>query len=200
GTIQAAIVGGSVAKIGGGKFANGAATAAMVHVFNTLAHPEDMSQPKLDASICSQKGFECKAQPIQENLEKVASDKVVLGVQRSGNVSAAEMIADGLSLATPASATVRVEATVVEVSVDLYRVREVGTMIVTHDGKYYGSYDYHSELTGNFIEVANGAPYTRPAGFIEAPMTSFTNYPTRVNWSAHVGYQIPESNIQRRSW
>ena len=34
-TVAAAIVGGTVSKIGGGKFANGAAAAAMVHLFNT---------------------------------------------------------------------------------------------------------------------------------------------------------------------
>ena len=33
-TVAAAIVGGTVSKIGGGKFANGAITAAMVHLFN----------------------------------------------------------------------------------------------------------------------------------------------------------------------
>ena len=94
----------------------------------------------------------------------------------------------------------RTEATLIEVNVDLYRVREAGTVIVTHDGKYFGSFNYRNKLTNSYIEVANGAPYTRPAGITEAPMTSFTSYPTRVNWSAHVGYQIPESSIQRRSW
>ena len=34
-TVAAAVVGGTVSKIGGGKFANGAMTAAMVHLFNT---------------------------------------------------------------------------------------------------------------------------------------------------------------------
>ena len=33
-TVAAAIVGGTVSELSGGKFANGAATAAMVHVFN----------------------------------------------------------------------------------------------------------------------------------------------------------------------
>ncbi|MCH6259479.1 hypothetical protein MLD52_23185, partial [Puniceicoccaceae bacterium K14] len=36
GTIGSAIVGGTVAEIGGGKFANGATTAAVQHIFNQL--------------------------------------------------------------------------------------------------------------------------------------------------------------------
>ena len=33
-TVAAAVVGGTVSELSGGKFANGAATATMVHVFN----------------------------------------------------------------------------------------------------------------------------------------------------------------------
>jgi filamentous hemagglutinin len=40
-TMEAAVVGGTVSKLGGGKFANGATSATFAYVFNSLAHPNN---------------------------------------------------------------------------------------------------------------------------------------------------------------
>jgi len=40
-TIAAAVVGGTASKLGGGKFSNGATTAAFVHLFNEQLHPRE---------------------------------------------------------------------------------------------------------------------------------------------------------------
>lgn len=70
GTVQAAIIGGTVAKIGGGKFANGAATGAMVHMFNCVAHGcQGKSEDSRDLSITDEQRQLAKEGKVREFWE-----------------------------------------------------------------------------------------------------------------------------------
>jgi hypothetical protein len=192
--LAAAAVGGTASKLGGGKFANGAWTAAFVSRFNHDSGPKPLA-----SEICSQEGFKCSPQSIREQFEKVASAKVVLGIHQSEGSAVFGGIAEGVCILVPNCIGMRLSAEFIEVNVDLNRVHEIGKMVVTYKGRPFGSYSYFSEPTDRYVEMSDGMPYTRRATVTEALMTSYMRFPTRVDWS-YTGHNISEANLQRRSW
>ncbi len=56
-TAAAAIVGGTASVVGGGKFANGAVSAAFVHMYNFSAHPTPAEQRQMDAVLDNDQGL-----------------------------------------------------------------------------------------------------------------------------------------------
>jgi hypothetical protein len=59
GAISSAIVGGTASVIGGGKFANGAVTAAAGYLFNCLAHGCNMKSEGYDSTYYKREGIIC---------------------------------------------------------------------------------------------------------------------------------------------
>jgi hypothetical protein len=192
--LAAAAVGGTASKLGGGKFANGAWTAAFVSRFN---HDRRSTSPSLGANVCRQEGFTCTQRPAQEQLEYVASSKVVIGEANAESSALGVKVTEGACVLKRACVSMRREPMVLEANVDLYAVQMVQQVVVTYDTQYFGSYE-SSILTSRFVEVARGSPYLRPATVSEWLMP--TRYPTRVDWSILAGRNIPESQLQRRSW
>ena len=110
-TVAAAVVGGTISKIGGGKFANGAATAAMVHLFNAegvgkrpekekvvagiygAGGPNAGDNPELEALVTEKGGRMFRATEKGELIKFLSAgaaegkEVVLLGYSRGGNAA-----------------------------------------------------------------------------------------------------------------